>query len=242
MSIKTPGYVQDEVGIHKIETGEIGEDGEPAYKYRESLSQKPPYQFIGGTEGGVLDEGGLWSHASAKTSTRAVFLPRGVFQVTGLVYGDCIEDMYRGFKISAYSLSANREEHPDFILKDNFLPSRRSERPYDGILRIDTPSKFIFEVDSESPLWTIRVDRLTNNNNHRGHSWSGLHPKLRKIDTKERCKTQAQRDAEFEMQLRIREAEDDARDTMRRRKLDRQLLKEQEEFMREQRRLERRFN
>ena len=225
MSVKTPGYVENQVGVHKIETGEVGADGEPTFEYRETFNQKPPYQFMGGLEGGDIPG------SRAKSSTRAVFLPRGVFQVTGVAFGDCVENMDASFSVSAYSLAANREEHPYFINLDGFLPSTRGKREYEGILRIDNASKYIFEIDSKSPLWTMRVNRLTNKDHVKRTRWAGLHPELKKVDTRKHCETQAQRDAEFDRQQ-----------SERQRRIDRQILRDSENFMREQQRLNRKYD
>ena len=197
-SVKTPDA--ELVGIHQRESDVVREDGKKVVEYIEVDRKKPPYQFFGGKEDGIPLGGG-------PDTTKAVFLPRGVYRVSGYVYGDCVDYMDKSFTVSATSLGDDANDYPYFIQEQELLPSNRSSVEYDGILRIHASSKHIFEVNTESPFWGLRIERLTNSTKE--GAWSGIRPTIKQnhpdkkhcwtdIDhQRERDRQQEQLDREF---------------------------------------------
>ncbi len=173
-SVKTPGA--DLVGIHTRQSKTVNADGSNPISYTQIKRKAPPYQFHGGAEGGDIP------FTAAADTSRPLFLPRGVFKISGYVYGDCKQHMSRHFSISAVSLASSGDEYPHFLNKPDILPSSRSSVKFDAILKIEQSSKYVFQVDSESPLWGIRIERITNKNN--GEGWSGEKASLTKPASK----------------------------------------------------------
>ena len=169
-SVKTPGA--DLVGIHTRESKIADTNGSKPISYTQIKRKTPPYQFHGGTEGGNIP------FTAAADTSRPIFLPRGVYKVSGYVYGDCRQHMSRHFYASAVSLASRGDEYPYFLNKSNILPDSRSSVGFDAILKIEQSSKYVIQVDSESPLWGMRIERITNKND--GEGWSGEKASVKK--------------------------------------------------------------
>ncbi|MDC0310438.1 hypothetical protein OAL66_01740 [bacterium] len=176
---KTPDA--DVVGIQVRTSSVIRSDGSSPKEYIEIERKLPPYQFHGGKE----RNSGTIPYKHGGNSTRTFFLPKGVFRVSGYAYGDCNFDFEQGFFVSAKSLNpALVQDIPYFIDERKLLPKNRSYVAYDGILRVEKTDNFVFKIESDSPLWGMRVERLKGGSDIR---WDGEKVGLKKNSDPKHC-------------------------------------------------------
>lgn len=136
--------------------------------------KRMPFQFLGGREGGLFlgaDERPTEFSAEPAAVTEPFFLPKGSVKISGFAYGDCPEAFMTNFSVSAYGASnaTKAEKYPHFIMRT--LPAQREEIRFEGILPIDVAGMYILEIDSDSPLWGVRIAGTDD----RG-AWTGLVP------------------------------------------------------------------
>ena len=192
VSLNSDGGKEHKVGV------EARKDG----SWVEHRPGRLPFQFLGGVEGGRE------SWADSGRVTEPFFLPRGAVKVSGFAYGDCTESFDTNLTISAFGASgaSKGESYPHFIAKP--LPAGREEVPIKGILSVDTPGMYVLEVNSESPLWGLRIASVSDRD-----GWSGLVPSLSK-PAERHCWTSADQQREDEA-IQAQQEEENYREELR---------------------------
>ena len=166
--IKESTAEHDHVGVHKTENG----------GYRTVERSMPPYQFFGGLEGGrepFMRRG---------SSTKSQYYPKGVYKVSGFAYGDCAESFNNNFFVDAMPIDSDSE---DINVLDRQLPRKRQKVQIDGVVRLKKSGNHIFKVESESPFWGLRIERMTKDGTPK--NWEGEEGRIKELPSKKHCWT-----------------------------------------------------
>ncbi len=174
---KTPDA--DVVGIRARTSSTVLADGSSPKEYIEVERRRPPYQVHGGKE----RNNGTIPYKHGGSTTRTFFMPKGVWRVSGYAYGDCNFDFDRDFSVSAISLGPGLGQDTFYFIR-RLLPRGRQFAEYDGVLRVEKSDNFVFEVESDSPLWGMRIERLRKGTDI---TWDGEKVGLRKPRDRKHC-------------------------------------------------------